>query len=336
MKRQFSKIGLLVLVISCSFLMQSFDLANCQDSDYPNKPINFLIMYGAGGTSDLSYRAFLRSAEKYLGNSQTFLPINKPGGSGLVSASAVMNSPPDGYTLGGFGVVLSCIAPMLPDSPYKNMEPFTLLANIGDIVHAVTVKNDARWKTWKELVSWAKENPGKLKVGITGSKETNLLAIYLFQVEEKEKIQFSYVTFKSSAEILVATMGGHIDIFGSTLDSSLASYIEKGDLRVIAYGDKTIEGYKNAPTLRSLYNLDALPNIAGIWGPKGLPEQVVKKLDNIFEKAARDPEFVNFMKNFYMEAKYQNSTETKKYVQESTKSLSKVVEKMIASAQEKK
>jgi len=144
-KRLFS-IGLIVVWI---FLFQNVDLAGAKDPDYPNRPINFIIPMGAGGTTDLSSRAFTEAATKHIG--QPIVPVNKPGAGGALGATMVMNAKPDGYTLGMIPASVAFVTPFSDESPFKDLSGFTMIMNFGHYIFPWIVRNDAPWKTWERV-----------------------------------------------------------------------------------------------------------------------------------------------------------------------------------------
>lgn len=332
-KRLLKILPVFVFITSC-FLFQSIDLAIGKDPDYPTKPVNFIIPHGAGGTTDLTYRAFINAASKYLG--QPIVPINKPGGGGSIAAMAVATAKSDGYTLGGCATSNAFIAPFSPDAPYRNLDGFTLIVNIGKYMYLPIVRNDAPWKSWNEFIDWVRQNPGGAKVGLAGAKTVVITGFILSQIEEKEKVKFTCVNFKSSAEILAATLGGHIHVYNSTMDSTVMSYIKEGKLRVLAFTDVKVPGFENYPALRDVYGIST-PNLKGVWGPKALPDLVVKKLEVAFAQAVKDPDFINVMNRFYMPVVYMNRLEINEYCEKMLKETGEIAKKLQAEeAKEKK
>ena len=156
MKKQIKRILLIVGMLgSLLFLFRSFDLAFAKDPDYPTKPITVFITMGGGGTTDLAIRAFIEAASKHLG--QPFVPINRAGAGGSLAATAVLNAKPDGYTLGNINAGVGFTLPFTELAPYKDLSGFTFIMNFGKLIYPLMVRSDAPWKTWKELIEWAKK-----------------------------------------------------------------------------------------------------------------------------------------------------------------------------------
>lgn len=288
--------------------------AAAKDPDYPTKPINFYIGYSAGGATDLSARAFCDAAGKYLG--QPFVPINKTGGGGSLAAVAAMNAPPDGYTLcGGIATSTACVVPFSKDAPYKDLSGFTLLANYGTFAYPLMVRADAPWKTWKEFITWAKKNPKATKVGLSGALSVDVKGLYLWRIARQEQADFTFVAFKGTPEVVTAMLGGHINLYSVVADATTIPFLKEGKFRMLMYmGQEKVPGYENVPSAAELYGIST-PAFMGVVGPKGLPGYVLKKLDDAFAKAARDPQFISAMERTCTPARYMNRADFNDYVQ---------------------
>jgi tripartite-type tricarboxylate transporter receptor subunit TctC len=315
MKKYIIHTIIIIGIVALSTLhLHGIDLAKASDSEYPTKPITFYGPYGAGGTYDCASRPLLEAAGKYLG--QPFIVINKPGGSGTKAAWTVINSKPDGYTLGGNTASPIVIMPHTGYAPFEDLSGFTFICNFAKPVLLVFCRADAPWKTWNEFIDWVRENPGEAKIGITGSKSTNPMGMGMWLAEQKEKVKFTYIVYKSSSAILTSLLGGHIKLHCSSIDASSISYIKEGKLRILAYfTDVKAPGYENIPTFSDLYGTK-LPNLMGIYGPKGLPDYVLRKLDNAFAKALKDPNYVNVMNRMHTPIIYMNRAEVNKEINE--------------------
>ena len=307
------------------FLFHSVDWVVAKDPDYPTKPINYYIAFGVGGTTDLTSRAFGDATSKYIG--QPFVHINRPGAGGTLTAMAVLSGKPDGYSLGICSPSNVFIAPFSDESPYKDLSGFTFIANFGNYVYPLMVRTDAPWKTWKEFIEWVRKNPRAAKIAITGARSVASQGFVLWQVEQREQVEFTYVPMKSSAEILSATLGGHVTMYGSTVDPSTVPYLQEGKLRILSYlGAHKTPGYENVPSLPELYGPEvAVPNLLGVFGPKGLPDYVLKKLDDVFAKAIKDPDFVSLMNRMYTPIVYMDRAQMNKYIEELLPKVGKVI-----------
>jgi tripartite-type tricarboxylate transporter receptor subunit TctC len=137
-------------------------------------------------------------------------------------------------------------------------------------------------------------------------------------IERIENVEFTYMPLKSSAEILSATLGGHITLYGSTVDASTMPYLQEGKVRILAYmgpKDEKVPGYENIPSTEELYRV-SIPKALGVMGPKGLPDYVLNKLDDAFAKAVKDPDFNKVMDRMYIPVIYLNRIQMNKHMDE--------------------
>jgi tripartite-type tricarboxylate transporter receptor subunit TctC len=318
-------------------LVQSTDIAGAKDPDYPTKPITLFIAYGVGGTTDMTFRAFGEAASKHLG--QPIVYINRAGAGGTLAAMAIMTSKPDGYSIATVTASNMFFAPFSDESPYKDLNGFSFITNIGNYLYPFMVKADAPWKTWKEFIEWAKKNPRAAKIALAGAKSVDSHAFVLTQIEKREQVEFSYIPMKSTAEVLSATLGGHITVCTFSFAPVSAEYLKEGKLRVLTYlGTQKVPDFENVPTTQELYGI-SIPNLVGIVGPKGLPDYVMNKLNDAFAKAVKDPSFIKFMHQTSTPIVYMDRNEMSKYVQETfskTGSVIKMLKAEEAKEKEKK
>ncbi len=331
-KRILITVGLLGL----SFvLMPHIYWAEAKDPDYPTKPIEFYINMSPGGSTDLASRAFIEAVGKHLG--RPLIPVNKPGGSGAIAAMAVKTAKPDGYILGNMTTSTAFVVPFSDGAPYKDLSGFTWICNFGTYVYPLMVRGDAPWKTWKEFVDWARKNPKATKFGTTGGKSVDYKALVMWQIEKQEKADFTYLAFKGSPEVLSAILGGHINMYGSTVDASTLSYVKEKKLRILAYtGGNKVPGYEEYPSTKELYGFE-VPDLLALYGPKGLPPYVVKKLEDACAKAIKDSEFIKTMKQMDMPALYMDRPTLVKYMDDMFGKTAKIYERVkVDEAKEKK
>jgi len=295
------------------FLLGSTNLANGKDVDYPTKPVTCIYPFGAGGLGDVLTRALVDVSKKYLG--QDIVYLNKAGGGGSIGTLWVINSKPDGYTIGiGSGSGLF-VVPFSEGAPYTDLSGFSFIMNFSDYVNPVIVRSDSPWKTWREFIDWARKNPGAVKVSVVGGKKQTCQGMVLRVIEQKEKVKFTYVPFKSGPEGTTALLGGYINTWAQSIDVSTYSLLDAGKIRVLLYmtADKML-GHESPPTTIELYNFRT-PNMLGFFGPKGIPEDALNKLEDAFTKGTRDPDFINVMKQLRMPSMYMNRDDTTKFVE---------------------
>lgn len=259
-------------------------------SDYPSKRIEVLVGFPAGGGTDLLARVLSEEARKLLG--REVIVVNQPGASGANAVSSVAAAKPDGYTLGVTTSSSLTIAPFTLDVPPDLLERTTSLLAVGRLRNGFLVKSDSPFKGIKDVIEFARKNPGKVSVGVQGMGSSGALALRATGLQES--VELTLIPYTGEAPALAGVLGGHITAATST-SSAWARYVEAGTLRLIASMDEErFESVPNAPTMLEL----GYPNSSLIFcliGPKGLPQPVVKRLTDAFTEAMRTSTFTDFV-----------------------------------------
>ena len=268
---------------------------------FPEKPIKLVVGYSPGGMSDLTTRMLAGLASEYLG--QPVVVVNKPGASASIGAAEVATSKPDGYTLGSIVMGPYLLSPFLLTvnyDPLKSLEP---LLEFTAAPYGICVLNNAPWESYRELIEFARKNPGKLSVSTAGVGTNQHIAFEW--IAKQEKIQWKHVPYPGGAPASAALLGGHVKAtFGS---GSHTSFVESGKFRLLAsYSDTRYSVHPKVPTLKEL-GYDVPPSSAYfIAPPKGVPEPILKTLEDAFGKAANSQSFKKFLQTVYMEPEFRN------------------------------
>ncbi len=289
---------------------------------FPNRPIKLIAPWPAGGSSDGVMRAFADSASKALG-----VPVvveNRPGAGGTMGAAAMVGAAPDGYTLTQLPLGIY----RLPHMQKMSFDP------VADITHIVCLTGytfgiactaDAPFKTLKEMVAYAKANPGKLEYGHTGTGTTPHLAIEEFS--DKAGIQLNPIPFKGSAEIMQAILGGHIRVMSGTTE--FAPHVQSGKLRLLAtLGSKRNKAFPDVPTVKESGWDTITESPFGIGGPKGMDPAIVKVLHDAFRKTLEDPAVQATLDKFYMPSIYMSTAEYTAYAERTFKAEKATIERL--------
>jgi tripartite-type tricarboxylate transporter receptor subunit TctC len=255
---------------------------------YPTRPINMLIGFAPGATTDICGRLIAKEAEKFLG--QEIVPINKPGGGGAVAAGILASSRGDGYT------ILADVSAALTNSPhletvnYDPLKDFAYLFQFAELVPIYVVPVDSPHKSFKDVMEFARKNPGKFSVGTPGFGTSPHLAMELIKV--KEKIDIAVIPFAGSAPAITSLLGGHITCVGTSL-STIVPHIKAGKVRALAVTtDQRDEAMPDVPTLKELgYPYAVLMEVYMLASPKATPPAIVEKLIGAFRKAAETSEY---------------------------------------------
>lgn len=315
---EFLFISLISTVLCTSITIK---VAGTQESRFPSKPIKLLLREGPGGSLDITYRALAKAAEKIFG--QPVICINVPGAGGNRAITAVLQEKPDGYTLASI-TIGTLIAARSEKLDYSTPSNFTPVVRTQGHPQPVAVRKDAPWKTWQEFIKYAREHKGEVKVAVWGAKSVPWLALQ--KIEMKENVNFTYVPFPGTGEAMASILGGHVD---AITHSSAIMHSKGGELRsLLLFADERLKSLPGIPTVKELYGagLGFTGGFTGIVGPKGLPESILMKLDNVFRKAIEDPEYQKLIEKYELLIAYQNHEEFKKELEEMDMELRKVLE----------
>jgi tripartite-type tricarboxylate transporter receptor subunit TctC len=266
---------------------------------YPTKPIQMIIPWQAGDATDLISRTLCDIAGKALG--QPFVVLNKPGGGTSIGVAAVKSERPDGYTL-GYITGSSIMMQYLRDVPYDVNADFTpLIRFIEFSTMGVVVRAEAPWKSMKELVEYAKANPGKVKYTTSGIGSPHHIAMET--LAKNAGIKWVNVPSKSGSDAITAVLGGHVD--ATATSSQWKPQLQAGKLRLLAtYGKKRSSVFPDTPTFIELgYNASGFA-FGGFIGPKGLPQPIVDRLHAAFKDAMNDPQFKQVVQKFDIDPSY--------------------------------
>ena len=174
--------------------------------DFPSRPISVVVPTGPSVSGDLLMRAYAEAAAKHLG--QSVIVDNKPGGSGALAAAWVAsNAKPDGYTLLNITIPIYRV-PIMQKTSYDPVNDFTPIILLGGYTLGAVVKGDSPFKEWKDVLAFAKANPGHFTYTTVGPHTTN--AIAMETMARESGVQFTHVPGKGGGEGIAAVLGGHV------------------------------------------------------------------------------------------------------------------------------
>ncbi len=303
------------LIITFSFIIFTpfFVLSGySQDIDiakYPSRPITFIDPFSAGGSGDVAIRLLGREVEKYLG--QPLVVINKPGGGGTIGVSAIASAKPDGYTIGqSVGGAPLFILPFLEKLPYHPVRDLRQIIQYSAPNFGVIVKADSPFKNFKDLITYALQNPKKLTYGTNAPNSISNLIME--QIAKREGVQLTHIPFKSSPEYQTALLGGHIHFSAGDFKFPL---VEAGHTRLLLIlGEKRSDDYPEVPILKDLGYDISVPVMFTVTAPRGIPDEIAKKLEDAFTRGIREPAFLKGMKELHQTIIYRNSKQLEEYV----------------------
>lgn len=254
-------------------------------SDFPVRPIKFIVPYAAGGTTDLVARTLSEHMSKTLG--QPVVVENRGGAGGNIGMDQVARAAPDGYTVGMGAISTNALNPHLyKNMPFDPRRDFTAIGMLGHSTIVLETHPAFGPRTVAELVAHAKQHPG-LTYATAGAGTSMHLAGVLFA--QMSQTQLTHVPYKGSAPLVADLMAGHIQLAFDNLPASLP-HIQAGKLRPLA-----VAGAQRSPALPDVPTLAeaGLPGYVvepwfGLFGPAKLPEAVQHRLSEALRQALAD------------------------------------------------
>jgi len=257
--------------------------------DFPNRTIRMLVGFPPGGATDILARTLAQEARAALG--QEMIVVNRSGANGAIAINEVAGAKPDGYTLGIAPTSAFTLAFHFIDIRPDLLEITDALMMAARQRVGMVVKADSPHRTLKDLVEFAKKNPGKVPFGVSGTGSS--VDVFTRTILLRANIDAIVVPFKGDADVSTALLGGQIAA-GSYAAGSWAQQVQAGAMRLIAsFQDDRFSVAPDVPTLEEMgYGLTGT-NIQFVYGPKGLPPAVAGRLIAIFTEAARTPKYVD-------------------------------------------
>ena len=296
--------------------------AFAQAQNFPARPIRLICPWPAAGSSDMVMRALADSASKALG--QQVIVDNKPGASGMLGPNELVKAAPDGYTLSQLTIGVARL-PHMQKMLFDPLRDFTYIACLTGYTFGIVVKADSPFKSVKDLVDYAKANPGKFTYGSTGNGTTPHLAVEEFA--SKAGIQLTHVPFKGSSDGLQALLGGHIMAHSDA--TGWAPHVDSGAMRLLAtYGSKRTKRWPKVPTLNELGYDTVSDSPFGIGGPRGMDPKVVRKLQDAFKKTLSDPAVLAAFDKYDQPVIYMDSEEYTNFILASYVKEKRVIERL--------
>jgi tripartite-type tricarboxylate transporter receptor subunit TctC len=310
-------VSAVVLGLLCA-LVPGLSLAQ----DYPTKPVNVIVTFAPGGTLDTSTRILAVKAEKFLG--QPVIVSNVGGGGGSVALAQVATKKPDGYEITSCTSTGLIRIPQLRAVPY-GPDDFIPIMHFAAVESGVVVRSDSPFKTFKDLVEYARKNPGKVTYATSGAGSPMHMAMEF--VAMKEGIHWTHVPQTGGAPGLAAVLGGHVTAMSDSTE--WLPHVKEGSLRLLAtQGEKRMKSFPDVPTFRDLGYDFINETVFMLAAPKGTPAPVIKKLDESFHQAMSDPQFVQTIASIEFAVSYRNSADTKKYLDDAYARFAEMIKKL--------
>ncbi len=254
---------------------------------YPNKPIRFILPFPPGGPTDILGRFIGQKLADRLG--QPVVPENKPGAGANIGLEIGAKAKPDGYTITLASPSLAISPTLYKKLNYDAVKDFAPIALVAEIPNVLLVRPDLPIKSVKELIEYAKANPGKLNFGSGGIGTSNHLASELFKT--LANVNIVHVPYKGSNQAMIAMIGGEVGMVVIGLPSSQAQ-IKAGKVRALAVlSEERLSSFPNIPTAKEagMDNFE-VTTWYGLLAPAGTPRDIVARLNAEWVKIAAMPD----------------------------------------------
>jgi tripartite-type tricarboxylate transporter receptor subunit TctC len=307
--------------VLAALFFAAFSFPNAFAQGFPNRPITLIVPWPAGGSTDTHLRKLSEIAAKHLG--QPIIVENKPGAGGMLGpASMARSAAPDGYTLSQL-TMTAFRQPHMQKVDWDPLRDFTYVIGVSGYTFGVVVNSDSAFRSFNDLISYAKANPGKMSYGSTGTGTSPHLLME--DVAAKAGVRLLHVPFKGNADSTQALMGGHV--MAQSDATGWGRFVDAGSFRLLAtFGEQRTRW--GAPTARELGYDVVSYSPYGIVGPRGMDPKVVKVLHDAFKKAMDDPENQKVLQQLDQVHWYKSSEEYARWARETLASERVLIERL--------
>jgi putative tricarboxylic transport membrane protein len=278
----------------------------------PTKPIEFVTHTGPGGGGDVLARAIAAAMEKEQLMPVRMQVVNKTGGGGLTAMAYLAEKKGETHTISVFTGIWFTNPLMRPEAKFtiKDMTPVVRLVLEPAMI---VVKNDAPYKTLKDFIDAAKQNPGQLKqsAGSLGARDWVVRQLLM----KNTGASWAYISFPGGGERIAALLGGHVNMMVIEPQEA-GEHIRAGNLRVIAQiADKRLPPFPDVPTVQEAgFDIPNVPQVRGIVAPPGIPAEAVAYWEDVFARFVKTPSWRKYLEDQLFEDGFQRSAELSKFI----------------------
>ena len=283
--------------------------------DFPNRPIQLMVAFPAGGSTDIAARIVAAIAEKELG--QPIVVVNKGGAGGQVGWTEMVRQKPDGYYIGFINLPATNTVILDPDrKAIFNEKDFTPIINQVLDPGLIWVRADSPYKTVQDLIDAARKSPGTIRAATTGILSDDHLAILMTE-EAAPGVKFRLVHLEGGAAQFKEIMAGNIDVAYDNV-GSIVKRVQSGEVRALAVMDDVRSKFlPDVSTMKELgFPTVISSSTRGVAGPKDMPTPLVARLRDVLKKAMEDPEHVKKLEEQGIAIKIMIGDEYEKYFAE--------------------
>lgn len=298
-------LALVLSVVGCT----SKDDGVIDTSNYPNKPVEIIVAYKAGGGTDIGARILASEAEKIFG--QPLVVLNVEGSDGELGYTQLAQAKPDGYTIGFINLPTFVSLTLERNTKYTIDDVVPILNHVYD-AGVLVVQSSSDIKTLEDFVEYAKAHPGDLTIANNGTGASNHIGAAHFEYEAG--IDVTHVPFGGSTDMIAALRGGHVDACVAKI-SEVASLVNSGELRILAaYTEERLENFPDVPTMKEKGYDILFGSARALVAPKGTPQEIIDYIHDKFKQALESEEHLEKAKNADLPIKYMSPEELGEYI----------------------
>ncbi|NLC52785.1 MAG: tripartite tricarboxylate transporter substrate binding protein [Firmicutes bacterium] len=289
------------------------------DAKYPAKAVQLLIPYSTGGGTDSLGRLVAAELEKYW--NQPVVVVNKPGAASQIGTTELANAKNDGYTIGMLSNYDYILTLLTSDDVAYSYDDFEYVASINTTSNILVANSGSEFKSLEDLIAYAKKNPGKLTVAVSG--KTHVAEIIM--LEKAAGIDLTPIMYSSGGESLNAVLGGHVDLglFDKKFHEQTAP---KGCTTLGLFGEERLAVIKDIPTLKELGYDVATETYRIFTVPKGVPQEIAEEIANALKKVSETAEFQDKLTKLNEIYKYRSGKELQDLIQDNFDRMKEVVD----------
>jgi tripartite-type tricarboxylate transporter receptor subunit TctC len=289
---------------------------------FPSQPVRLIVPWPPGGSTDVVMRALADATSRHLGQPVTI--ENKPGAAGTLGAASVAGMKPDGYVVTQMPVSVFRM-PFMQKVNFDPLKNFSYIIHVTGYTFGVVVRDDAPWKTWDEMIAWAKANPGKLTYGTPGAGTS--LHITMEDIAEKRGLEFLHVPYKGGSEAYQALLGGQIMAVADS--SGWAPQVEAGKFRLlVTWGEERTKKFPTVPTLKELGYGVVSTSPFGFAGPANMDPKAVQILHDAFKKGMEERSYLDVLERYDQVPAYLSPEDYLKFVRDYVPEQKRMLEKL--------
>ena len=266
-------IAIKIIALCAGFMPATWSFGQQTLPKFPDRAIQMIVPFGPGGTTDIMARLLQDELGKALGNNASVVIINTAGAGGLIGMQNTARAKADGYTIAMTTTGPQTLQPARRDAPPYTPDQFDYICGTYDVPVMAMVAQDSPYKTYSDLIKFAKANPGKLNYGISGIG--GVLHVSMIELTQENGVTAEAVPFRSTGDMIIPLKSQQIQFFNETPTVATQHQLRP----LIALSDAPVLGFETVPTAKSL----GVKTRGSVWGglvaPKGLPQDIRSKLE---------------------------------------------------------